>query len=104
MVASYVRSSYMYGSMSHDLLLQIPGLGVSIQLVTAWTTLALSTVNLIHASYIILTSGVGKNGSTVAVREWYSLLAYTLIYKQKPWIHSTLVSLSQATPDFSPQL
>ena len=73
--------------MSHDLLLQIPGLGVSIQLVTAWTTLALSTVNLIHASYIILTSGVGKNGSTVAVREWCSLLPYTLIYKQKPWIH-----------------
>ena len=73
---SYVR---WYGSISHDLLLQIPGLGVSVKVVTAWTTLALSFVNLILACYIILTSGVGKNGSTVAVREWCSLLAYTLV-------------------------
>ena len=54
---------------SHDLLLQIPGLGVSLKVLTALVTIGLSIINLILASYIILTSGVGKNGSTVAVRE-----------------------------------
>ena len=68
--------------MSHDLLLQIPGLGFSVKVVIAWTTLALSFVNLILACYIILTSGVGKNGSTVAVRELCSLLALHLSYIQ----------------------
>ena len=55
--------------MSHDFLLQIPGLGVSLKLLTALVTIGLSIINLIQAFYIILTSGVGKNGSTVAVRK-----------------------------------
>ena len=55
--------------MSHNLLLQIPGLGVSLKVLTAWVTISLSILNLLQAFYIILTSGVGKNGSTVAVRE-----------------------------------
>ena len=71
--------------MSHNLLLQIPGLGVSLKVLTAWVTISLSILNLLQAFYIILTSGVGKNGSTVAVREWCSLLASYLTLSLSPW-------------------
>ena len=71
--------------MSHNLLLQIPGLGVSLKVLTAWVTISMSILNLLQAFYIILTSGVGKNGSTVAVREWCSLLASYLTLYLSPW-------------------
>ena len=40
---------------------------VSFQVVLVYGTLVFTLWNLLHALYIVLTSGVGKNGSTVAV-------------------------------------
>lgn len=42
-------------------------------------TIAVSALNLLHAFYIILTSGVGKNGSTVAVRAGACVTLYDII-------------------------
>ena len=40
---------------------------VAMQVLMVAGTLMFSIANLLHALYIVLTSGVGKNGSTVAV-------------------------------------
>ena len=47
--------------------LQVPMLGVTLDVVIGLTVIAMSVYNLCIALSIILTSGVGKNGSTVAV-------------------------------------
>ena len=48
-------------------------MGITLNMVVAISVIVLSVYNLLIALSIILTSGVGKNGSTVAVR---SLLSY----------------------------
>ena len=48
--------------------LQIPYFDVPFKLVVIVIAYGLSIVNGVIALYIIFTSGVGKNGSTVAVR------------------------------------
>ena len=47
---------------------QLPGFGLPVKFMMCSGTIAVSLMNLSHAYYIILTRGVGKNGSTVAVR------------------------------------
>jgi diacylglycerol cholinephosphotransferase len=43
-----------------------PGLALELKVVLVYGTLVFTVLNLLHAFYIILTCGVGKNGSTVA--------------------------------------
>ena len=49
-------------------LLQLPVVGVQLKGVLIVMVLGISLLNMLQAFFIILTSGVGKNGTTIAVR------------------------------------
>jgi phosphatidylglycerophosphate synthase len=63
-----------------------PGLDLELKVLLVCGTLVLAVINLLHALYIVLTSGVGKNGSTVADTSVLSpiispiIISATLVY------------------------
>ena len=69
--------------------------GVFVQVVLVYGTLVFTVLNLLHALYIVLTSGVGKNGSTVAVSQSLPFLLFSIFL-------SPLQDTSVLSPIISP--